>query len=233
MLIRLMIITIDLVALSAMLATTTLWRPLEQRTKTVFLVAGVILLGYAVSKAIYTFTDVTAIGAFDVTFGGTGLLVAMVGLLGLYPRLRDGAPRLSFAGVAATVIGAVGTLAVLGWVASATLLREGYPAIPEEAPAWTVAALFIVFITLALGFLLFGATSLRTDVFSQTIGRLLVVPGLAWIGLIVSNLFLPPGQYLGLLAYVPISLALLAIGYCLPTGVVQTDQMGSAPDSIT
>lgn len=209
-----------------------LLKPLERQSKRVFLVAGVLLLGYAVSKGIYTFTDVIPIGAFDVAYGGIGILVAMLGLLGLYPRLSDGAPRLSLAGVVVTVIGAVCTLALLGWLASATLLRAGYPAIPEEAPAWTVAALFIVFVTLALGFLLFGAASLRTDVLSQTVSRLLVVPGLAWIGLVVANAILPAGQYLGLLAYVPVSLALLTIGYLLSSGAVQTDHMESAPDSV-
>lgn len=215
-----------------MATTNALWESLEQSSPTTFLIGGGLLLGYAVSKGIYVFTDLSPIGAFDVAYGTLGLLVVGLGLLGLYPRLRDHAPRLSLAGVVASAIAAACSIALLIWLASATLLSGGYPAIPEDAPVWTVAALFVVFVTLALGCLLFGAASLRTEVPSTTVGRLLVVPGCVWIGLLVANVIAPSGQYLGLLAYVPISLALLAIGYLLRTGAIQPDHVGSAPDSI-
>lgn len=230
MLVRHTVITSTLV-IPNMAGSNTLWEPLVDRTRTVFLVAGVWLLGYAVSKVIYTFTDVTPVGAFDVAFGGAGVLVAIAGLLGLYPRLKADAPRTSLAGVVVTAIAAAGTLTLLGWLAGETLLNEGYPAIPEEAPVWAALALFVVFITLGLGFLLFGAASLRTDVLPGTVGRLLLVPGLAWLGLTVSNLVLPPGQYLGVAAYVPISLALLAIGYRFPAGASRTDRAEATADS--
>lgn len=206
------------------------WTTLKRQNKTVLMIAGVWLLGYAISKAIYTFTDVTAVGAFDVSFGGLGLLVTVVGLVGLYPRLRDEAPRLSFAGLVTAVVAAVGNIALLGWLALATLTRAGYPAIPEESPAWTVVALIVVFVTMALGFLLFGAASLRTDIFSRPVGWLLVVPGLGWAGLIVGNLALPSGQYLGLV-YVPICLALLGIGYSLDSEGMAVGRSEPAPDS--
>lgn len=226
------IISATLVVSGVMPSSTTESGPLERRSETVFLAAGVILLGYAVSKGVYTVTDVTAIGAFDVAFGGTGLLVAMLGLLSLYQPLRDSAPRLSLAGVVVTVIGTVATLAILGWLASATLLSAGYPAIPEEQPAWAIPALATAFITISLGFFAFGTASLRTDVLSKPVGRLLLVPGLAWLGLLVANIVLPAhlvGQYLGILAYVPISFALLAIGYLLRTEAARTDHMESTP----
>lgn len=213
-----------------MSATTLLWESLERRRKTVFLVAGVLLLGYAVSKAIYTFTAVTAVGAFDVAFGGFGLLVGILSLFSLYPSLHDGAPKATLAGVVVTVIAAAGTLATLGWLAGATLTMRGYPAVPEEAPAWTVLALIVVFVTIALGFLLFGAASLRTDVFSGRVGGLLIVPGLGWIGLIAGNLSLPSGQYLGLV-YFPISLALLAISYLLKSEAAGIDAVDPASES--
>jgi hypothetical protein len=101
---------------------------------------------------------------------------------------------LSLVGAGVAVIGTVGSLALLGWLAGATLTSAGYPAIPEAAPAWTVGALIIVFASLALGFLLFGAASLRSDALPQSVGSLLVIPGLAWLGLIASNLVLPSGQ---------------------------------------
>lgn len=191
------------------------------------------MVGYAVTKAIYTFTPVTPIGAFDVSFGGIGILVTTVGLLGLYPRVRDHAPRLSLAGVVVTVVGVVTVLAVLGWLGGTTLVKAGYPAIPEEAPAWTLVAFFTAFFTIAVGFLLLGVASLRSNDLSPTIGYLLVVPGLGWIGLFVANLIplIPPGQYLGLIAYVPISLAMLAIGYLLPNELAPAEPPELTPDS--
>ncbi|MEF8813875.1 MAG: hypothetical protein V5A55_08655 [Halovenus sp.] len=100
------------------------------------------------------------------------------------------------------MIATAGNVALLGWLAGATLTRAGYPAVPEDAPGWPVLGLIVVFVTIVLGYLLFGTASLRTDAFSLTVGCLLVVPGLGWVGLIAGNVALPSGQYLGLV-YVP------------------------------
>lgn len=201
---------------------TVLWESLEKRSSGLFLLAGVLLFGYAVSKAIYTFTDVTPVGAFDVTYGGIGLLVTVFGLLSLYPRLRDSAPWLSLGGIAATLISGILDIALLLQLATMTLQMGRIPDIPADAPAWTVFALFVVFITIFLGFLLFGVASLRTGIFSQRVSVLLLVPAAGWFGLMVANIVLPSGQYLGLLAYAPISVALLSIGYLLRTKGIST-----------
>lgn len=207
------------------------WESLEQWSPTAFLVAGMLLLGYAVLKALSAFAGVTAPSAFDVAYGTLGLLVPAFGLLGLHPRLRDAAPRVSLAGVCATIVSAICSAAILLWVVGATLQMEGYPAIPEDAPTWTVAALLLVFLTLALGFLLFSVASLRTAVLSRTVGVLLLVPTVVWIGLIFGNVVAPSGDYLGVLAYTPISIALLGIGYLLRGEPSPTDRAGPASDT--
>ena len=89
-----------------------------------------------------------------------------------------------------------------------------------------------VFLTLALGFFLFSVASLRTAVLSRTVGFLLLVPTVAWVGLIVGNVVAPSGDYLGVLAYTPISIALLAIGYLLRGEPSPTDRAGPASDTV-
>jgi hypothetical protein len=81
------------------------------------------------------FINVTPFGAFDVAYGTLGLLVTVFSLLGLYPQLSDHTPRLSLAGVVSTADAAVCSIALLGWLGGTALLREGYLAIPEDAPA--------------------------------------------------------------------------------------------------
>ena len=208
------------------------WKSVEQWSPRVFLVAGVLLLGYAMLKTVSAFAGITAPSAFDVAYGTLGLLVAAFGLLGLYPRLRDIASRVSLAGVCATIVSAICSAAIVLWVVGATLQMEGYPAIPEDAPAWTVAALVVVFLTLALGFFLFSVASLRTAVLSRTVGFLLLVPTVAWVGLIVGNVVAPSGDYLGVLTYTPISITLLSIGYLLRGEPSPTDRAGPASDTV-
>ena len=83
-----------------------------------------------------------------------------------------------------------------------------------------------------LGFFLFSVASLRTAVLSRTVGFLLLVPTVAWVGLIVGNVVAPSGDYLGVLAYTPISIALLAIGYLLRGEPSPTDRAGPASDTV-
>lgn len=207
------------------------WDTLEQWSPTAFLVAGVLLFGYAVLSGIEMATEITFQTAFKVGYGQIAVFVPVVGLLGLYPRLNDRTPRLSLAGLVATLVAGVGIVVLVVWLVGTTLMMEGYPAIPEDAPAWTAVALILVFLTLAIGFLLFGIASLRTSVFSRTIGLLLLVPTVMWIGLIVGNVVAPSGPYLSVFAYTPMSVALVAIGYLLRTDGMPAGRAEPAPDT--
>lgn len=210
---------------------TSLWGSLEKWSAAAFLVAGVLLLGYAVLSGIETVTEITFQTAFKVGYGQVALLAPVVGLLGLYPRLNDRTPRLSLAGLVITLVAAVGLVVLLVWLIGTTFMMEGYPAIPEDAPAWTAATLILVFLTLAVGFLLFGVASLRTTVFSRTVDFLLLVPTVMWIGLIVGNVVAPSGPYLSVLAYTPMSVALVAIWHLLRTEPEPTSRAEPAPDT--
>lgn len=204
---------------------------LESWNPTAFLAAGVMAVSYAVLKGLKAYAGLEVITVFDVLWGGFVLLVPVIALLGLYPRLREAAPRLSLTAVAVTVIAGIGIVAIQLQLVITTLSVEGYPEIPGDSPTWTAVALFAIFVTLALGFLLSGVAARRSDAVSQTVAGLLVVPFLGWFGLIVANIVLPSGDYLGLFAYAPIGAALLAIGYRLRTETAATDRAESTPDS--
>lgn len=204
---------------------------LESWSPTAFLAAGVMAFSYAVLKGLKAYAGLEVVTVFDVLWGGFVLLVPIVALLALSPRLREAAPRLSLAAVGVTVIAGTGTVAIQIQLIITTLSVEGYPEIPGDGPTWPVFALFVVFITLSLGFLLSAAAARRTDTVSRTVARLLVVPFLGWMGLIVANIVLPSGDYLGLYAYAPIGAALLAIGYLLRSEAGTATTTESIPDS--
>lgn len=202
---------------------------LESWCPTAFLFAGVMAFSYAVLKGLKAYAGLEVVSVFDVLWGGFVLLVPVVALLGLFPQLREASPRLAIAAAAVTGIAGLGIVAIQLQLIVTTLTMEGYPEIPGDTPAWPVFVLFLVFVTLALGFLLSGVAARRSDAVSRTVARLLVVPFLGWFGLIVANVVLPSGDYLGMFAYAPIGVALLAIGYLLRAESAPTDRAESAP----
>lgn len=205
--------------------------PLEKWNAEAFLFAGVMAFSYAVLKGLKAYAGLEVITVFDVLWGGFVLLVPVLALLGLAPRLREPAPRLSVAAVMVTVAAGLAIVAIQLQLVITTLSVDGYPEIPGDGPAWPVFVLLLAFVTIALGFLFSGVAARRTDAVSQTVAGLLVIPFFGWIGLIVANVVLPSGDYLGLFAYAPIGGALLAIGYLLRTEGVGSGRAEPAPDS--
>ncbi len=215
------------------ISTTHWWEGLEKRNAEVFLVAGVLLLSYAVLEGLSAFAGVRPHSAVKTGYGGIVLLVPVFGLLGLYPRLRDHTPRLSRAGVGTTILSGLLILILLVWLLGMTLRMQSLPAIPADAPAWTAAALLVGFLLLAVSFLMFGLASLRTTVVSRRIALLLLVPAAGWFGLMGANVVLPSGDYLGFLAYTPISVAVLAVGYLLQDQDARPGHEEPAPEGRT
>lgn len=205
------------------------WESLEQWSPTAFLVAGGLWLVYAGLSAIELVTEVVTPSALDVAVSGLALFIPVFGLLGVYPRLRDHAPRLSVAGAVLIVISGVSTLTLLVWLFGTTLLTPGVPAIPADAPGWTVAAFFVSLIPIALGFLLFGVAGLRTGALTKTVALLLMVPFAMWVVLLAGNAV--DGNVIGVIVYVPISLAALSIGYLLRTESTPTEYTEPAPET--
>lgn len=200
---------------------------LEQWRATAFLIAGVLLAGVAVYKGIGAFTSWSVTMEVDLIVGGLALIAPVVGLLGLYPRLREAAPRVSLIGIVSAVVSAGVVLAVLVWFFATTLQLGRFP-VWNEAPVWTAAALAVVFLTLSLGFLLLGVASLRTTALSRPVSLLLVVPAVMWLGLL-ANVFVRAIANLDFYVYVVNAAVVLAIGYFLRTETEPTDRAEPAP----
>lgn len=200
---------------------------LEQWRATAFLIAGVLLAGVAVYKGVGAFTSWSVTMEVDLIVGGLALIAPVVGLLGLYPRLREAAPRVSLIGIVSAVVSAGVVLAVLVWFFATTLQLGRFP-VWNEAPVWTAAALAVVFLTLSLGFLLLGVASLRTTALSRPVSLLLVVPAVMWLGLL-ANVFVRAIANLDFYVYVVNAAVVLAIGYFLRTETEPTDRAEPAP----
>jgi len=187
---------------------------LERWSPTLFLVGGVVLIGFAASLA--------AIGLMDMSvprniFAGAGFSLAFLGLLGLYPGLADRSPLLARAGAVCAVLGAVGFTLTFGL---------GVAEVVEiTPPAWLEAVQLLNFVGLVLGFLLVGVASLRTDAQARTLGALLLVPAIVFTVNIARVALLgawTPSWAPFLLGGLQ-ALAMLAIGYALRSASVPHD----------
>lgn len=206
-----------------------IWESFERQTVTAFLFAGVLLLGFAAFSGLNSFTDITIPIRVVAFSGGLGLLAASVGIVGLYPRINETAPRLSLAGVVAVLLAGVGALLVIGW--SVISVATGGSA---EPPAWYAVGILDALVLNTVGFLLYAISTLRTSVLSQTVGLLLFVPPVMWITLlVVGSMTSVNTAVFDVFVYLIISPALLALGYSLREGSVSTSHEPSAPDSIS
>lgn len=130
------------------------------------------------------------------------LIPALLGLLGLYPRLSERAPRAATASAWVATLALAAVVVNLAWSVTVGLSVAG------SMPPDSVGLLTLVLIL--LGFVLFGLTSLRTDVHEPTNGVLLVGYAPILMGTFVTDNWVSAG--LG----VVIAAVLLGIGYTTP-----------------
>lgn len=207
------------------------WRALNRWNGQAFLAAAVLLAGVALYKGIGDFTSMTVPSAVDTGYGGLALLAPVVALLGLYPRLRESSPRVSTAALGSSVLSAVAVFIIWLWFFGTTLQLGRFPMIPEEAPVWAAAALALNFLTLSVGFLLFGVASVRSISVSKSVGLLLLIPGIMWIGLIV-NIGVRAIPNMDLYVYIVNSVAVLAVGYLIWTEGQSTGRTDAVDDTV-
>jgi hypothetical protein len=196
---------------------------LARRSGAAFLVAGGLLLGSTTLKGIGWFTTASPPAGLVMLFAVPGLLVTFAGLLGLYPRLADRSPRLSRAGLAATIIGGTGLLVTVAWGVVGGALRAVFG---EALPATPPEALFVALVaTIALAAGLFGVAGLRTRVPSRRVGLLLLGYAATYVALVVAGIALatvPDWLYLGIYGAQPV--VLVTTGYHLRRASVPTDR---------
>lgn len=200
-----------------------LWRVLEDRSATLFLVAGGLL---AVFAGLLGVEATTGGSAPEDVFGPPGYAVAALGLLGLYPALADRSRWMAGIGAVAAAAAAVGwtILTVLSVLEVAGLSGE---AAPEETVLGAVA-LGATGLGMILGYPLFAIASLRSDPHPRTLGLLLLAPPVIFVAVFaVLAPLLGAGQDAGWGPFVAggaQAVAHLAIGFALRG---ETDLLGS------
>ena len=195
------------------------WRSLETWRSTAFLAGGVLLAVDAVVVAATIVTGAERFLLLGQAFVGAGWTAALVGLLGLYPGLAEPSRRLARVGAVCAAVGAV-TFTV---VAAASLAY--YAGIPDGEYG-AIGMFFIpgVLVGSVLGFVSFSAASLRTDVYSRTVGVLLLVPPLFVLANILRFVAGMESTTLTLAIVVLDALAMLAIGTRLRNEAAPTDR---------
>lgn len=206
------------------------WNSLESWSPSAFLVGGIVLVGYAILKSAMLLTGRGVPDVVQTTIGHFGLLIPAFALLGLYPRLRNVAPRLSIAGVTSGAVSGVLNIILLLVLVQITLTMGSYPAIPEDTPLWGTLVLFLGLLTIMLGFYLIGFASLRADIGSLPFSYLLLLPAVMWTALFVMHAVGVEGTVIGVVVYTPIGVSLLTIGYHLRSNPLSTDQTQPATD---
>lgn len=155
-----------------MLETFTQWAGrIERWTDWLFLIAGVLLIPFAIS---FVLIGIYGVDVPENLFAGAGFTLAFLGLLGLYPRLADHVPWLARIGAVFALLGLIGFVAVF----LTNLIGLVGISIPD---GWSAALNIPTLPGLIFGFLLFGVAALRSAEFPRTIGILLLAPSLIFI----------------------------------------------------
>lgn len=202
---------------------TSRWDSVEQWSPILFLVGGSLLVGHAAMSAIHAFTDITTPPDVFVT---TGHLVALVGLLGLYPVFVNGTRRLAGAAAAA------GAVALVSWfVMTVVRFFELTGIVSSLGNALPEAFFVVVLASTILTYVLFGVATLRIDS-SRRVGLLVLVPGFLIAALIIDSTLTGVSALDGVFISGGLALSILALGYTLRTWDRPTDQVASAGDVI-
>lgn len=211
-----------------LIVSTQRWKSLEERRAMAFLVAGVLWLADTVLLGIELFTGVSILGTpgtVNPILYMSGLVAAIVGLLGFYPELAGRTPRLARISAVLVAVAGVAISVLLVWLVTVTLLGQ-----PDPPGVLLILSLLVV----VLGFILFGIASVQTGVPSRTVGFLvLAIPTTLFAGLVLGYVLYSGDSpdWTSPAIGVVMSLLLLAIGVLLRSEGVPTDRAEPAPDS--
>lgn len=201
---------------------TTHWRSIEQWSPTLFLVGGGLLVGHAAISAIHAFTDVATPPDVFVT---TGHLVALVGLLGLYPALVDRTP------IVTRAAGTVAAVALVSWaVMTVTRLFELAGIVSSLGETLPEVFFIVVLASTILAYAAFGVATLRIDDSSRSVGTLVLAPGGLTAALVVDSALTGVSALDGAVIGGGLALSMLALGYTLRTWDHPTNHAAPAGD---
>lgn len=202
------------------------WRLLETWSPAAFLVAGVLWLVDTVLLSIELFTGVSILGtpgAVNAVLYISGLVTAIVGLLGFYPGLAGRTPRLARVGAGIVGIAGIAISVFLAWFVAVTLLNK-----PDPPGAPFILSLLVA----TLGILLLGIASIRAGIPSRTVGLLVLAIPATLLGGILLVYVVYGGSspdWTSPVIGIFMSVLLLAIGYRLRIEPEPTDREEPAP----
>lgn len=206
------------------------WDSLAKWGDTAFFSAGGFLLAYTVLVGAETFVNVSAPGWVGGLLSGFGIVAALAGMIGLYPRLAAHVPRLAH--VCATILTAA-AIAVFGttmWGVIAELLGKAI-AIDLPAPPGVVIGASLGLI--ALGVFLLSVVVLWTHTPSRLVGGLLLtIVGVNltyFVAIAMYGAARPAWLNFAITGAHPV--LFLIIGYTLPTAPVPTSGSAISSDS--
>lgn len=206
-------------------SSTGVWDSLEDYSSTLFIAAGVVLIVYVGLLGYQAFIDST-MNFHDneaSVVGPAGFCLGAIGLLGLYPAVRDRSPKVAGAGAVVAALGAVGWFVI---AASGLADLAGI-----EAPAWLQAVGFAAFLEMLVGFPLLGIASLRTDAHSRLLGLLLMAPAIIFGAMIASGA-LTGGSGMGaVIISSGLTMVHLGVGYLLRAGGAPADHAEPAAET--
>lgn len=194
------------------------WKWIEQRSAKAFLIGGLLMAVDAVLVTANIATGTEQLLLLGQAFVGVAWTAALLGLLGVYPRLADRSRWLSRAGAVFAVIG------VIVFATMSVTVLVYYAGIPVGEYS-DVGQFFIpgVLIGSVLAFITFSAASLRTDVHSGTFGILLLVPAVLVVANILRFIVGLESATITLGIVIGDAVVMLAIGYLLLNGGVRKE----------
>lgn len=210
------------------------WQWLEQWRAALFLAAGVMFIGAGTHKVLGATYGIDLPLFLQNLLGGQGgLLVALLGLAGLYPALKAHRPRLARIGVAGIGVGVVCfvmvlvvVLAIAGW--------EAAGGGPIEPPGVVFLPIFVGYIGAILAFLVLGGIGVETRTPSRLVSSLLVVTPIAMLAVMivppVVGIEMPSAAGLGV-ADPLLPIAFIVIGALLRGDAVSTGGARRASDA--
>jgi hypothetical protein len=209
---------------------------LESWTGTMLAAAGGLFLVATVVNGIDLFTSVATQSGILLTIEGAagfaGVVLTFLGLIGLYPRLADTAPRLAKVGLSLAVLPATFFFTLLV-VCSALAPLLGLPSLKTLVPSFHLISQ-IVGVTFAMAFTLLGVASLRAAVPSRIAGGLLLVLAAAWFAffgaLQVYHYNVP--IWVTFVQTTMMAAPLVSLGYHLRTGTEPYDRTRLSPTTV-
>lgn len=194
------------------------WKWIERRSAKAFLIGGLLMAVDAVLVTANIVTGTEQLLLLGQAFVGVAWTAALLGLLGVYPRLADRSRWLSRAGAVFAVIG------VIVFATMSVTVLVYYAGIPVGEYS-DIGQFFIpgVLIGSVLAFITFSAASLRTDVHSGTFGILLLVPAVLVVANILRFVVGLESATITLGIVIGDAVVMLAIGYLLLNGGVRKE----------